>query len=578
MSLLLNNMLAPASSTQTTTPATNNSTILGQLGAARNAYATQGFPSVASPTPTPQAQSITGLLSPSHPTVGSIPVSSGIASHTVTTNPDNSVTSKVTYPNTPTTSSNPTLPQAPTAPDGSATTPETQYSSNGKSVGTQLPGMTGFNPPPPAPAPAPPTPTDGNPYIAPLANTAITGSPTAQSYTAQTAAYGAGNIPIGQQAQQIASQYGQEIANVGGKGAQFESGQLTGMGTNPVAQGNAAITAQTTAAQQQALATGEGAALQGIGYQLTGQNQAAAAANNAAGQATTAQGQTITGLNNAGSLAQPTPTTAGQPVFNPATGQYTTGGAGSGTPTTAPAGYSQADWDTIISNVANGVPNAISGLPSVLQAQAQAAAQAKNPNFNINTALGSATGQQAVGAAGGTAAAQNITTSGTAQTSSASSGYNSANQSYTNMSGLNTTANLQAKTVQDVLTKTGLNQNIPDANVAINSLGAKIGSDKVTSLVSAVTEMQNVYSQLLNSGGTTPTGSEAQALALLNPNSTASQINAAITQLQTAAYNKLQGQYQQVQQYYNQLQSTSGDSTGSTGTIKTPYGTINPNL
>lgn len=411
-----------------------------------------------------------------------------------------------------------------------------------------------------------------------LTSAAQQGSGAAQGYTAQTANYGAGNIPIGQEAQQIANDYGQKIANIGGQGARFESGQLT-TGTSPVAQGNAAITAQSTAAQQQALATGESAALQGIGYQLTGQNQAANASNEAAGQAQTGQGLLQSGLQQAGVLSQPSATASGQTTFNPLTGSFT-GGSGQNDPTQAPSGYTQADWSTIVNNVANGVPNAISGLPTVLQAQAQAAAHAQNPNFNYATAVGQAAGQQAVGAAGGQAQASNIQTAGTAGTAGTASALQGTIGTYNNMSALNTTADQQAKTVQQVLQSTGLNQGVPAFTKPLNTLSGQLGSANVTALTSAVTEMQNVYSQLLSSGGTTPSGSEAQALALLSPNSTPAQINSAIQQLQTAAYNKLSGQYSQLQTEQNALQSGTGGSTGNTtntGTVQTAIGEINTN-
>ncbi len=138
----------------------------------------------------------------------------------------------------------------------------------------------------------------------------------AQKYIGKTADYGAGNIDLGKQARDIAEQFGQKYADIGEKGAKFRAGQLT-TGTTPVAEGNAAVTAQTTAAQQQALAQGQQAALQGIGYQLTGQQQAANAANQAAGQALTGQGQQQAALGTAAGLAQPQLGSIGQVPFNP---------------------------------------------------------------------------------------------------------------------------------------------------------------------------------------------------------------------------------------------------------------------
>ncbi len=145
----------------------------------------------------------------------------------------------------------------------------------------------------------------------------------AQNYTQQAADYGAGSIPIAAQAQDIAKQFGQKYADIGQEGAQFQAGQLT-TGTTPVGEGNAAVTARTTAAQQTALAQGQQAALQGIGYELTGQQQAQQAANAAAGQSLTSQGLQQTGLQNAGGLLQPQLAGYLQKYYYP--GQDNTGG------------------------------------------------------------------------------------------------------------------------------------------------------------------------------------------------------------------------------------------------------------
>lgn len=90
-----------------------------------------------------------------------------------------------------------------------------------------------------------------------------------------------GNLGIGQNAANIAQNYGQQISDIGQKGAAAQAGYKT-TGTSPVGEGNAAVIGQTTAAQQQAAAAGETAALQGTQQQLTGQNQAASAYTGAA--------------------------------------------------------------------------------------------------------------------------------------------------------------------------------------------------------------------------------------------------------------------------------------------------------
>jgi hypothetical protein len=424
-------------------------------------------------------------------------------------------------------------------------------------------------------APTPPAaPSTGNQYIGQLADTASAGNQAAQGYTQQTANYGAGNIPIAQQAQGIANNYGQQIANVGGQGARFESGQLT-TGTSPVAEGNAAVTAQTTAAQQQALATGESAALQGIGYQLTGQNQAASAANEAAGQAYVGQDLQQTGIQQAGSLAQPQLGAIGQVPYLPGSGQQ---GAVLGSD--APGGLAgaaalQGGYNGALAEAAaqgTGTAQGIQalaaapGVGSAAGTQALAAAQG----------TGQATGIEAQAAAPGQTAASNYQTTGTAQAGSASSGFNSANQTYQTMSGASNFFDTQAATLQSVLASSGLNQGSPYLTSKINSLSSQLGSAKVAALTAAVSETQTAYNALLSSSGQTPTASEEQSLSVLNPNSTPAQISAAIGQLQTAAYNKLNAQYGVVSNYYGQL--GQGNTVNSGSSTTTPSGGTNYNF
>lgn len=93
------------------------------------------------------------------------------------------------------------------------------------------------------------------------------------------------NTQLGEQAQRIASEAGQRMEDIGRQSARAQAGYLT-TGTSPVAEGNAAIQAQTAAAQQQAVAQGAQTALTG--------NQ----------QALGAQGQLQSGFGNIGSLQQ----------------------------------------------------------------------------------------------------------------------------------------------------------------------------------------------------------------------------------------------------------------------------------
>jgi hypothetical protein len=459
------------------------------------------------------------------------------------------------------TAAQPTLPQAPVAPQASLQTynPASDPSYNPNT------GSTASNP------------TQGNPYIGQLAGAATGGNQAAQGYTQDTANYGAGNIGIGKQAQSIANTYGQKIAQTGTQGAGYEAGQLTGGTPSPIAEGNAAVTAQTTAAQQTALAQGEQGALQGIGYQLTGQNQAATAANEAAGQAYTGQGYQQEGLQEAGSLAQPQLGAIGQVPYLPGSGQQ---GAVLGSQ--APGGLAGA---AALQGGYNGAlaEAAAQGTGTAQGIQAQAAAPgvgaaAGTQALAAAQGTGQATGIEAQAAAPGQTAASNYQTTGTAQAGSASSGYDSANKTYQTMNGASNFFDTQAATLQSVLASSGLNQGSPYLTSKINSLSSQLGSSKVAALTAAVSETQTAYNALLSSSGQTPTASEEQSLSVLNPNSTPAQISAAIGQLQTAAYNKLSAQYGVVSNYYSQLGQGNTVNSGSSSTGSSSTGGTNFNF
>lgn len=314
-----------------------------------------------------------------------------------------------------------------------------------------------------------------------LASTSQAGSEPAKNYTEQTAQYGAGNLPIGQSAADIAKEYGQKIADVGGQGARFEAGQLS-TGTSPVASGNAAITAQTTAAQQQALATGEEAALQGTGQQLTAEQQAANAANAAAGQATAGQGQEISGLGTAAGLAQPTLGGIGQVPFSP-----TDQSQG------APLGSTQ---------------------PGGIQA--------------AGSLLGELQGAQALGAAPGTAEAGVIGTQ-KAQVE----GYKSA---------LQQGQNLQAQ-LTDLIGTFGLNPNdINAVNAGLQKIAQNVSSPQYKILSNYVNDIANTYAQVLTPpGGSATDTTRSLATSMLDATAKGTSLIQTMKSLDQAAQAKIAG-------------------------------------
>ena len=180
---------------------------------------------------------------------------------------------------------------------------------------------------------------------------------------AQTSALG--NTAIGQNAADIAAKAGKAYTEVGQAAGQGEAGYLSGMGTNPVAVGNAGIVAQNAAAQQSAIAAGAQQALTGTAQQLTGQNQ-----------------QT-TGLLGAAGAATPTQVPYSNQFINPQTGQPV-----SNTGTTGNAANDVQNLATAVANGTSGLTyqqafSQLAGYGVAVQNQLLPAIQKINPNFNV---------------------------------------------------------------------------------------------------------------------------------------------------------------------------------------------------
>lgn len=394
--------------------------------------------------------------------------------------------------------------------------------------------------------------------VSDLGKTSKSGSVAAPGYIQDTSNYGAGNIDIGKKAADIAADYGKQIADVGQHGAKFQAGQLT-TGTNPVAEGNAAITAQTTAAQQQALATGEEAALQGTGQELTGQNQAAGAANMAAGQAQ--QGQSIeqTGLQQAGSLAQPNATAQGQTVFDPTTGQFT-------------GGSYQGNLSTVVNAIKDGQIGYTAGVDSLSGLSPTAKADvlaALGPDFDTVSSDANASTR-------GT----NIQTGGTATTGANAQGLAQSIQQETELQTAASNAAALATQLSDALKSSGLNlTNSTDANTAVNNLQSRLGNSAYTQLNIAVNDARNAYQAILTATGATPTDAGTAANQNINANMSPKQILAAIDQLSAGVKARQDSAHQQTTQYQNQLSGSGASRTASSGgaTVQTSAGPVNTN-
>ena len=422
-------------------------------------------------------------------------------------------------------------PIAATAPQPSAglvSSQPTSYQSQSYTAPQPTPSYT---PPAATTQTQPPTGTRGlfSNVVSSLANRGTTPNQQAQDYTAQAAQYGAGAIPIAEQARDIANQFGQKYAEVGQAGARFRAGQLT-TGTSPVAEGNAAVTAQSTAAQQTALAQGQQAALQGIGYQLTGQQQAQQAANAAAGQAYTGQGLEQQALQQAGSLSQPSQNFPF--VFDPTTSSYTApgvGGAGIGAGLT---GNPATDAQTFAQQVINHqIPyaDAVRSLgyagPTAEAALQQAIVQGGGNLTQLQAQTGVQTSQEAQ-----------------------VQGYKSA---------LQQGQNLQSQ-LTDLITTFGLNPNdLNAANIAIQKIATNISDPRYQQLSNYINDIANTYAQILTPpGGAATDTTRSIAASMLDATAKGSSLISTMKALDNAANAKIAGV---------QTITPSGGSSGSSG-------------
>lgn len=398
-----------------------------------------------------------------------------------------------------------------------------------------------------------------------LTQTSQQGSPTTQGLIQQTAQAstpnqtqtgliksvqdsGQGNLAIGQKAADIASQYGKAISDVGGMGARAEAGQLT-TGTSPVAEGNAAVTAQSASAQQAALAAGETAALQGTGQQLTAQQQntgalteALGGANTqqgqqisglgtAAGAANTAQGQAISGLTAAAGAAKPETVPYNTQYVSPVTGQQVGGGN---------AGQLPADAQSAVQSYAQQVKN---GQMTREDAESRLSAYGVPGTNALNAALGDNFNTNASNASAATTAiGQQIQ----AAIAPANQALDSLQSAFNNLSGLQQ-GNVMGHSVPFL------------AHLAQNaSMLAGPGRESASQFQGALQEARSrIDAALVGSIGVN--AAAAQASALLPDNMVASEIPGKIAAAKQYLQNQLASYTQSGQQPASQ---PSGQSSG----------------
>lgn len=309
------------------------------------------------------------------------------------------------------------------------------------------------------------------------------------------------NQSIGSNAAQIAAQYGTNISNINQQGNAAQAGYLT-TGTSPVAEGNAAVIANTQANQVAGQAAAEQAALQGTGQQLTAQNQ------------------TTNGLIGAAGLAAPIQAPYSNQIIDPTTGQPIGGGAAGTLPAAA-----QNAVNTYAQQVLNGQmtrDEAQSLLSAYGPAGTNALTSALGSNFNTNASNASAaTTQQG----------QQLQTAATA-------------------------TNAALTTLQQLYDNLPVTTGIPGINSIGNTIASKLGSSELSTynqtLADARAQLQGV---LTASGAATPTGAESAALTYLPDNMTPEQLKANIANVQQLVQQK-------VSSFTNSGQQPSGSSSG----------------
>lgn len=137
-----------------------------------------------------------------------------------------------------------------------------------------------------------------------------------------------GNQQYQDKASQIGDELGQQLADIGERGARLQAGH-SAKGTLPVASGHAAIAANTTANLEQAKIAEANQRLAANSQGLTGQSQQQSGYNSAASQGFTGQGQQQTALTTAAGLVSPSALNAtlspSSTIYNQATGQALVG-------------------------------------------------------------------------------------------------------------------------------------------------------------------------------------------------------------------------------------------------------------
>lgn len=442
----------------------------------------------------------------------------------------------------------------PALPNYNSSQPATTVYNNGVAStnqnGTQIGGYT---PPtqPAQPQAQVPQPTTFAGTTGALVQAAQQGSPNATSATQGLLQAPTQNAGLVSQAQDIGTQYGDNISKIENQGNALAGSYVNGAGLAPVSQGLKGQAEQTTAAEVAGQQAAEQAALNPLDRELTAQAQGQSGLQAAGGIANTQQQNEQSGLQQGASLAQPSATSQGQTTFNPLTGQFS-------------GGSYQNNLQTVVQSIKNGDMGYTAGVDSLSSLSPTAKA-------DVLAALGPGFDTVASDANAATKGS-NIQTGGTATTGANAQGLAQSIQQETALNTAANNASALAQQVQTALTNSGLNMtNSTDANTAISNLQSRLGNAAYTQLTIAVNDARNAYASVLQSTGATPTDAGNAANQNINANMSPKQILAAIDQLSQGVNARQQSQHAQTQQYQSQLNG-SGSSTGNSGGSVSGFG------
>lgn len=235
-------------------------------------------------------------------------------------------------------------------------------------------------------------------------------------------------------------------------------------------------------------------------------------------------------LSSAATYAQPQLAAYGQGFYNPLNPQE---GASGSSSSLNPLNNINSIAQQVISGQLS--PSQAEAMGGNVQNFAGALNQAiinQNPQYNRAQAQAQFDAMQA-----------NTQTAGTAGVDIARQGLQQATMDYMNMMGAAQYAGSQSQRVSAILDRAGLNNvSSTDYNKVLNSMKGRFSDQDFTALDTALREAQQAYATLLSTGGGTPSGQEAQALAVLDISKSSSAINAAIRELEAAVANRLQAQ------------------------------------